>query len=193
MNRQISFSALILLFAGFFHGTMAAPTDRYEELTGEADDFDAIEKTWQEAGSKVPDFPSRDAWTELPMDNVPPGFSLFLDISGMTVNDQDYVTRYWIKLRSASGSKSIAFEGVRCSTKEYQVYAYGHEAREQKVTPVKLPQWQRLGPRRGGNYREELARDYICAGTLPKTLKQVGQAIRGTYELNNPFEEDVDR
>lgn len=192
MNRNLIFSIVILVFAGLSHNPMAAPTDRYEELTGDADDFEVIEKPWREAGSEVAEFPAPEAWKKLRMDNAPAGFTLFLDVPGMTVNEQDYVTRYWIKLKSASGSESATYEAVRCSTGEYLVYAYGYENRDPRVTAVKLPRWQKLGQRQEGNYREELARYYLCAGVSPKTLKQVHQYLRGTYELNNPFDEDVD-
>ena len=60
MKALLSYAgALMILSAGVLH---SAPTDRYEELTGEADDLRYSGEEWQESETKIPDLPPESGW-----------------------------------------------------------------------------------------------------------------------------------
>ncbi|WP_456448877.1 CNP1-like family protein [Thiolapillus sp.] len=174
----------LLLCAG---GLLAAPTDRYEELTGDQDDFEADVKEWKEFRTEVPPVPADDAWTPVSIDALPKNLHAYLDMNSLNVSDKDFVVRYWLLIRSDKGAYTASFEGVRCSAREYILYAWGYKKRTPPVRPVKQPRWRPLGNGRSGNYRQELAEDVFCAGETPRRKYQIKQAVKGLYEAHNPF------
>lgn len=191
MKRYLTATGFILLlFITAF--AMAKPTDRYEEITGEQDDFDVIEKPWLESGIQVPELPNDAAWSPVPMDSLPKTQQLALDKNTMKVDQKDWVVRYWVLIRSTGGAYNAAYEGIRCTTNEFIIYAYGQNKREPNVKRVREPRWMDVGQRRKGNYRRELVDYFFCAGEVPRNIKQIEQAIDGVFELMNPYEEITD-
>jgi hypothetical protein len=170
----------------------AEPTDRYEELTGEQDDFDVIEKSWQESAAQVKDLPADDAWVTIPMDSLPSTQKLALSKNNINIDKKDWVVRYWVLIRSTGGAYNAAYQGLRCSTREVTTYAYGQKHRDPMVTRVKEPRWTDIGPRRKGNYTQELSHYIFCSGEVPRTPKQMEQAIDGVFERSNPYQEYFD-
>ena len=181
---------LLILVAGVLR---AEPTDRYEELTGEADDLEHQGgKKWKESAVKVPELPAEADWIQLHMDELPKNQQFFLGRGTVSVDDKDYVSRYWMLIRSRSGGYNASFEGTRCSTEEYIIYAYGHQEEIPQVRNVETPLWQKISRTTNFNYRRELALDYLCAGATPKSPDQIIQSVKGLYESHNPYSEYTD-
>ncbi len=183
--KQLVFLALLFAVSGVLQ---AAPTDRYEELTGDQDDFEAKVKEWKESTTDIPPFPEEDAWKQLQLDVLPKNQQGFLAMDSLSISDKDYVVRYWLLIRSTAGGYTATFEGLRCSTKEYVIYAYGDPRRKPVVRKVKLPKWKKYGRMKGANYRVELADDFFCTGEIPRQRRQIEQAVRGLFEQHNPFD-----
>ncbi|WP_456415945.1 CNP1-like family protein [Thiolapillus sp.] len=182
--KQVVFLALLLFAMGLSQG---APTDRYEELTGEQDDFEANPKEWKERFSGVPPLPGEGAWTSVRVDSLPKNQRAFLDTNTLSVSDKDYVVRYWLLIRSTAGGYTATFEGLRCGTEEYVIYAYGNPRRKPAVREVKTPKWKEIGGARSA-YRKELAKDVFCTGGVPRERYQIEQAMKGLFEQLNPFD-----
>ena len=190
MNAFLTYAGMILILcAGILQ---AAPTDRYEELTGEADELEFRGEEWQESEVQIPELPSDSDWVQLHMDELPKNQHLYLARGSVQVDQEDYVTRYWALIRSTSGGYNAFYEGTRCSTVEYIIYAYGQKSGTPRVREVETPLWQKINRTLRNNYRRELAMDYLCAGTTPKTPKQVIQSVKGLYESHNPYSEYTD-
>lgn len=177
--------ALFLFITGL---AQSAPTDRYEELTGEQDDFEANVKEWKESLEKVPAYPGDDQWKQVQIDVLPKNQQAYLDMESLNVSDKDFVVRYWLRIRSSAGAFTATFEGLRCSTGEYVIYAYGDPRRKPVVRKVKMPKWKEYGRKKGANYREELAEDVFCTGKIPRERYQIEQAVKGLFEEHNPFD-----
>lgn len=177
---------LFLLAAPVF--CLAQPTDRYEELTGEQDEFDAVEKEWVEGRYEIPPLPEEKEWTPVQIDALPVNQHAYLHMKSLQRSDKDLVVRYWLLLRSDGGGYSAAYEGTRCATEEYITYAWGREKRQPQVRKVKQPRWKPIGIRKQGNYREELTRGIFCSGAVPRTRRQIEQSVQGRYEKMNPFD-----
>jgi len=191
MKRYFTATCLVLLL--FIAACVTAkPTDRYEEITGEQDDFDAIEKPWQESEVQIPDLPADDDWVIIPMDSLPATQKLALGKDSIRIDKQDWVVRYWLRIRSSAGGYNASYQGMRCRTRQTVTYAHVQLQPEPTVIPVKKPVWTDIAGRRKGNYAHELAHYIFCSGEVPRTPKQMQQAMDGIFELTNPYQEYFD-
>ena len=87
------------------------------------------------------------------------GFRFFIDGASLAVG-RDGVVRYSFVGRSPAGAENVSFEGLRCRSGEYRVYAVGRpESRSWNATPS---QWQRVSAGGTGRWRSALQRDYFC-------------------------------
>jgi len=179
---------LILLVILFSQGVLAESTDRYEELTGEEDDFDVVEKPWQEQRGEVPPLPGKDQWLPVRLDTLPKDQHAFIDLDTLTIGARDQVVRYWLSIRSSGGGSMTTYEGVHCGNMEFIVYAYGYSDRKPSLRPVRTPKWKKIAAQRSAPYRWELAQDVLCSGEVPRTLRQIDQAAKGRFEKMNPFD-----
>ena len=191
MKRYFTATGCILLLF-IAAGVAAEATDRYEELTGEGDDFEVIETPWEESAVKVPELPEDDGWLTIAMDSLPSTQSLALGKDTIRIDKNDWVVRYWLLLRSTGGAYNAMYQGLRCKTRETITYAYGQKRREPVVVQVKEPRWVAIGPRRKGNYVQELSHYIFCSGEVPRTPQQIQDAIDGTFELKNPYQDYFD-
>ena len=82
----------------------------------------------------------------------------YIDRNSISVGE-DRVVRYSTLIRSSSGALNVSYEGLRCKTSEYKVYAFGTNGGEwAKVPDV---QWRKV-PRLTGDFRFALYKDYFC-------------------------------
>jgi len=115
------------------------------------------------------------------MDQLPPGMTMLIDKSRITVDPEDRVVRAWLWTRSNSGFESGTFEGYRCSTKEYKVYANAKPNRDPVVRKAKKPRWKAIKNTREGNYRLELIRDYFCGFREFRNANQIVDSLSGEF------------
>jgi len=85
------------------------------------------------------------------------------------------VVRYTLVARSPQGAESIAFEGMRCATREVRGYATGRAdgSWSRRDTP-----WRRITPRQVQRWHDALAAEYFCPGEL-----QIRSAAEGVDAL----------
>lgn len=172
----------------FSQGVLAEATDRYEELTGEEDDFDVVEKPWKEYRREVPPLPGKEQWQPVRLDSLPKSQHAFIDLGSLDIGSRDQVVRYWLAIRSDAGGAMTTYEGIHCGNRNFIIYAYGYPDREPHVRPVRNPKWKPVSGQRTAPYRWELMQDVLCSGEVPRTLRQIGQAAKGRFEKMNPFD-----
>jgi hypothetical protein len=151
--------------------SMAEEIDLVERFGVQSGYDPNLEIPWLELETRV-SAPPRDAdLVELPMDKLPPNLKLYADLTNLLVDKRDMVTRTWLVVRSTQGAYNGTYEGIRCATKEYKIYAYANPSRSDKPLRVaKFPGWREI---KADSYREELARDYLCADILPRSPDQI--------------------
>lgn len=77
----------------------------------------------------------------------------------------DGVVRYTMVVTSASGATSVTFEGLRCSTRERRVYAFGRpDGTWSKSTRER---WDRVDARAINAYTLTLWKQYFCPNGSP--------------------------
>ncbi len=166
---------------------MARDADPYYEHRDEVDrgEFqydDSEDIPWIENETEVLAVPEEDDLVELDIDSIPSGLHLSVDMSRITVGEKDRVVRLWLWVRSDQGAENGSFEGYRCETREYKVYAYANPKRSPPVSKAKRPRWlsAQSGLRR--NYRAELLQDYFCGIRGTRKPDEIVQAMTGTFE-----------
>ncbi|HYJ19915.1 MAG TPA: CNP1-like family protein [Burkholderiales bacterium] len=82
----------------------------------------------------------------------------FIDRDSLSLGE-DRVVRYTIVIKTAGGSTNVSYEGMRCKTSEYKVYAFG--TRDGKWVQARDPEWKAVGAT-AGNFHFGLWVDYLC-------------------------------
>ncbi len=149
--------AAIVLFVGIalcVHAGKAAAAQR-----GMPEDIGGVpeEKEFKEDALDLPAYPEDAALIEF----RPRGYSknrYYVDGSSVSLG-VDRVIRYTAVIKSPSGVSNVSYEGMRCKTSEYKVYAYG--TRDGNWTNARQAKWQDVG-RTAGSFRYSLWVDYLC-------------------------------
>ena len=153
--------ALALLFTACAGGRYEAPASRYEVDTGGAT-FEP-EKQWREGEVKIPAYPDERSLQEFSISGRTDN-RFFVDPQSLSV-DPDGVVRFSLVVRSNTGAENVAYEGIRCETREWKPYAFGRADRSWSA--ARDPQWQRVVWRSTNAYRYVLYRDYFCPDGYP--------------------------
>ncbi len=144
--------------------------DPYARFQSQDDYNESLDVPWVEIETHVQKEPDKKALIELENQNLPPGMRLFADLEHLVLDLRDHVSRLWLVVRSARGAENTTFEGYRCATGEYKVYAYYNSRRSKPLRVVNLPRWRVVRPR---SWRAELARETLCSGTSPRNPDSV--------------------
>lgn len=130
------------------------------EVHNDDENIPDAEKPWQESAANLPPYPDLNATRSF---YVSPATTLdfAIDPASLSVG-KDEVIRYTLVIKSSSGAANVSFEGLRCSTEEYKVYAYGY-VRNKKWSPVKNPQWKPVTEVGANRPHAALIGEYFCA------------------------------
>jgi hypothetical protein len=139
---------------------------------------DSQEIPWIEYKTKVLAMPKAQDLSPVDLDEMPAGTQLFIDKSRIAVNPEDGVVRMWLWVRSKFGAEQGSFEGFRCATREYKVYAYANPTRNPPVTVAKKARWRVAKSGLSGNYRAELQRDYLCGISGARSPEEIRSFMR---------------
>jgi len=187
LRRLLSLAPLLFLLLVASAQANDPVTDPYWEYRdevgrGEFSYDDSKDTPWIENETEVPVMPMVDELHRLNMNLLPTDFELFVDRDRITVSPEDYVVRMWLWLRNSHGNETGTFEGFRCTTGEYKVYAYANPGRK---PPVRLPKRAKWRPARaGGNatYRSELLRDYLCGIRGTRPAREIRESMTGEFK-----------
>ncbi|MCB1281967.1 MAG: CNP1-like family protein [Salinibacterium sp.] len=82
-----------------------------------------------------------------------------LDSASISVGG-DGITRYTLLIRSASGVDNVSYEGIRCATQEWKMYATGRP--DGSWSRVPNPRWHRITQTGLNAIRYTLFNEYAC-------------------------------
>ncbi len=170
-GKQYSLLVLVLLLAPC--RTLEVAADNHRPFVDEAE--------------PPTNFVGREAWKEMKEIEIPPvprdqdlirftvddaedkDFTYAIDERSLRV-DKDYVVRYLLVIESRRGVRNYAFEGMRCHSREYKVYAYGSS--KGKMRPRKDPQWKKIKDERFGRVHRDLHYYYMCEPNINRPLEK---------------------
>lgn len=187
------FSALLVLplvvFAGGYSAHAADPLKAHKGDPGfygphETFNPNVEEYEWAEQNTELPPFPEDDNLIEFEVTRPNANFHYFIDANSVSYTEADGVVRYTVVIRSRSGANNVAFEGMRCSTREYKTYAFGN-GRGKFARPRRV-EWRSISVNGYTLYRKDLADSYFCnpniinlsAERIVRELKHPTQQVR---------------
>jgi hypothetical protein len=95
-------------------------------LTGSFDS-DFVQRPWAEFAAHLPKFPDAADLAEIHVAGEQ-DTRFYIDLASVDLAS-DAVIRYTMLTRSASGAESLTYEGLRCSSAEHKLYAFGRKDR----------------------------------------------------------------
>lgn len=179
MKKTASFLLLIFLASFSFAAIAAKDVLEYTEPS-EFDYDDSNDKPWQEdLVSKLapPDF---DNLLKLNIDKPPIGFTIYIDEQSLSVSESDLIIRYWLVLK-AGKSRNAQYEGIKCNSREYKVYAYENKWDKTKVKLNPASKWDFIETNGHNRFRDEMRRYFFCYDVVPRKKDEILRRIKG-YE-----------
>lgn len=151
-GRALLLAVGVLVLSGPSNGQQFYGDKKYGEFYEE-------EKIWVEQDAKPPSYPEEQSLIEF---NAGAATSNRHYIDGSTLSvGKDGVVRYVVVVRSAGGATNVNFEGIRCSSRERKLYAFGRS--DSTWATSRTQSWQ---PIRQDSYQAILSREYFCPGRL---------------------------
>jgi hypothetical protein len=131
-------------------------------------------KPWNELETQLPGVPKTDN-----LIRIDPGpataHQYFVDKASVSAAS-DGVVRYSMIIKTAGGAKTINFEGMRCASGEWKVYAFGRP--DGTWARNKYARWYTVKDRETGGYHKELFYHYFCTVEGPADMKAIEKAWR---------------
>lgn len=97
----------------------------------------------------------------------------YVDTATLSVGD-DGVVRYSMVIRVPGGVDNTTFEGIRCATREYKIYAVGDRDSRWAKTPG--TRWRPIEYKEINNQRQFLYREIFCPAGNPVSNRE--EALR---------------
>jgi hypothetical protein len=132
--------------------TFAAQRGMPEDIGGVPE-----EKAFKEEALALPAYPAEPRLIEFKLRGSSRN-RYYIDRDSLSLGE-DRVVRYAMVIRTPGGASNVSYEGLRCKTAEYKVYAFGNT--EGKWINSRKPEWQSVGAS-VGNFRFGLWVDYLC-------------------------------
>jgi hypothetical protein len=108
-------------------------------------------------------------------------FRFFIDSASLSPGN-DGIVRYALVARSPGGVENVSYEGIRCATAEYRVYAIG---RGDGTWGGRPGDWQPITGRVIARWRTALQREYFCPQNEP--IRNAQEGVRALEQGGHPF------
>ncbi|MCL2636316.1 MAG: CNP1-like family protein [Betaproteobacteria bacterium] len=155
-----------------------------------ADDEDDayLPKAWKELDIALPPPPVEGNLLPIYLNEVARN-TFLVDTESLRV-DADGVVRYVLVVLTPGGARNITYEGMRCETREWRVYASGRS--DGGWSKARRVEWLPVRDEYVNRYHAALFLDYFCVGGIivdnadaaRKALRRTGQPL-GTPRENS--------
>lgn len=131
---------------------------------------------WTEGEYEIPTRPRDATVREIETDGTSRNRFL-LEENSLSVGD-DGVVRYVMLARGGGGAENSTFEGIRCETREWRIYATGRPGGQ--WANARDDSWKPIVDNAYNRPRAVLANDYFCDGAVPpRNRDEVLRRLRG--------------
>ena len=117
------------------------------------------EKPWTELQAQLPAFPELGAALPFFVSSATDN-RFFIDPASLSVGE-DGVVRYTLIVVSPAGATNITFEGIRCKTREFKIYAFG---RDGSWSRNRHARWADIRYQDRNRQHHVLYHDFFCPG-----------------------------
>lgn len=127
---------------------------------GAAVDNDDEQKPWAEQAVNLPLPPKAESLLYfVPSEATANRFAI--DPASVSVGE-DGVVRYTLVVQTAGGARNVTYEGMRCQTREYRLYASGRL--DGSWSPSRNREWVRIRNLVANRQHAALFLEYFCPG-----------------------------
>lgn len=138
-------------------------------------DFDENTKSWKEIQAQMPAYPKGENLLLVEAGSAT-AHKFYVDPASVSVGT-DGVVRYTTVIKASGGAINVAFEGMRCETREGKLYAVGRS--DGTWVRARNPKWDRILLRDLKPHHWVLYREYFCPShTRPTPAKVAVDALR---------------
>ena len=129
---------------------------------------------WSEMKVPPPEFPKPENYLPLQV-KTSASFAFFVDAKSVSVG-KDEVVRYSLIAKSTEGVINVSYEGIRCSTNEFRVFAYGRP--DNTWSEARIAKWQPIPAEARNTQRSTLHSEFFCpAGRIVDTPEEAVKAL----------------
>lgn len=143
---------------------------------------DDAPKAWQETTFEWPAANRVVQWQPFYVSAVT-DYRFAVDLNALTVGE-DGVVRYVLLAESAEGARNVSFEGMRCESREYRIYATGR--RDGTWSKSRNERWERIRDAVSNRQHAALFLEYFCpGGVIVRHAEEAREALRrGAHPAN---------
>jgi len=106
----------------------------------------------------------------------------YVDSASLSVS-ADGEIRYTVVITSAAGARNVSFEGIRCTSGERRLYAFGRP--DNSWSKARNSVWVPINPVGSSRYQYVLMRDYFCPdGIVTRETSRIIEALKGGKPLS---------
>ena len=165
------FKSTVVSFIGFIWLFSLPIASNISEVLAQANDprgaprvykYEAPE-VWQESVIDLPTLSSKSSFSQY-QTRTQTGFSFYADVSSIKFG-VDGVVRMSLLAVSPKDSVNITYEGFRCATREYKLYASSWTF-DGNWVPARRAEWRATNSQTPNSYRSDLLEYYICDGIM---------------------------
>jgi hypothetical protein len=165
LRRALALPFACLLAAAFAAGPVQGqpvPEDKTRDQRYKSEyELEQERLNWQEGEIKLPAYPKTEGLIEFFVSGAS-SFRFFIDPASLSPG-RDGVVRYTLIARSSSGYANVSYEGIRCATSTYRIYALGHDGR----WIPKDSEWREIGNTAGQRWHNVLRSRFFCPVRIP--------------------------
>lgn len=138
-------------------------------------DSEYEEKRWEEIEAQLPAFPKAESldpfFVSATTDN-----KFMVDRDSISVG-ADGVVRFTLVVLSSSGVQNVSYDGLRCSTGERRLYAFGRS--DKTWSKARSNQWVKIQESTLNRHHAALYFEYFCAnGNSVRDAEEARVALR---------------
>ncbi|MEW6165462.1 MAG: CNP1-like family protein [Pseudomonadota bacterium] len=171
MMRRLALSLLL----GIAASGAIAQLDTIRDPTFNNAPYDQEEVKWIEAEAIFPEFPKPENLLPFYVSEMT-SHRFMIDASTLQVG-KDRVVRYVMVIQTSGGATNISFEGIRCDTREYRIYASGRK--DGSWAKARLSEWRFIENKPVNRHHAELSRNLFCPDGVPiQTSAEGVEALR---------------
>ncbi|MBI3524796.1 MAG: CNP1-like family protein [Betaproteobacteria bacterium] len=120
----------------------------------------------------LPAFPRQENLVEFYV-SAPASNHFFIDAKSVSIGP-DGVVRYTLVVKTAGGATNISYEGIRCSTSEYKLFATGRS--DGAWARARTDDWRPIENKNINRHHAALNSEYFCHDGLPPDSAAEGVA-----------------
>ena len=158
-------SVLLMLLPVFAHAFAHAGWDLFDFKSDEI-------KNWVELDAPLPPYPLTKNLILFNVSAVTRN-QHFVDATSISVGKDD-VVRYTVVIDTVGGAKNVSYEGMRCSSGERRIYAYGHP--DGTWSLARNTAWEKINASSAFSYQKALYEDHFCPSRMG--VKDGAEAVR---------------